>query len=46
MRPIQFTKMQGLGNDFVVIEGPVVLDHATVQELCDRIRDHVRIWLR
>jgi diaminopimelate epimerase len=31
-----FTKMQGLGNDFVVIEGPMKLDPAEISELCDR----------
>lgn len=36
MRPITFTKMQGLGNDFIVVEGPIDLSHAEVQELCDR----------
>jgi diaminopimelate epimerase len=33
---MEFTKMQGLGNDFVVLDGPMELDHATVQRLCDR----------
>lgn len=33
---MDFTKMQGLGNDFVVLDGPMELDHATVQRLCDR----------
>lgn len=33
---MQFTKMQGLGNDFVVLEGPVLLSAEDVAELCDR----------
>lgn len=36
MRNIQFTKMQGLGNDFVVIEGPLQLSRAEIAALCDR----------
>lgn len=36
MRPMEFTKMQGLGNDFVVIEGPEDLSPAEVRSLCDR----------
>lgn len=36
MTLMDFTKMQGLGNDFVVLDGPMELDHATVQRLCDR----------
>lgn len=36
MRELPFTKMQGLGNDFVVIEGPIDLDAADVAVLCDR----------
>lgn len=36
MRPIQFTKMQGLGNDFVVLEGPGQLSSDEVAEVCDR----------
>ncbi len=36
MRPLQFVKMQGLGNDFVVIEGPVALSPADIAEICDR----------
>jgi diaminopimelate epimerase len=32
----QFTKMQGLGNDFIVIEGPDKPDTAEVVRLCDR----------
>lgn len=36
MRALQFTKMQGLGNDFVVIEGPLDLSGSEIRELCDR----------
>lgn len=36
MRAIQFTKMQGLGNDFVVVDGPMQLSADDVAELCDR----------
>lgn len=36
MRSLRFTKMQGLGNDFVVIEGPARLDPDEIRELCDR----------
>lgn len=36
MRPLSFTKMQGLGNDFIVLEGPLSLDEEDVIELCDR----------
>ena len=36
MRNIQFTKMQGLGNDFVVVEGPASFTHDEVSRLCDR----------
>lgn len=36
MRAFQFTKMQGLGNDFVVLEGPQQFDRAEVAEICDR----------
>lgn len=36
MRSLQFTKMQGLGNDFVVLEGPVQLSTAEIRELCHR----------
>lgn len=32
----KFTKMQGLGNDFVVLEGPADLAATEVAELCDR----------
>lgn len=33
---LDFTKMQGLGNDFVVIDGPVQLTAEDVARLCDR----------
>lgn len=36
MRAFQFTKMQGLGNDFVVLEGPEQLSEEDVVALCDR----------
>jgi diaminopimelate epimerase len=36
MRAFQFTKMQGLGNDFVVLEGPVDVSPEDVVALCDR----------
>lgn len=36
MRNIHFTKMQGLGNDFVVVEGPLGLAPEEVSALCDR----------
>lgn len=36
MISIDFTKMQGLGNDFVVLEGPVQLGAEEVREICDR----------
>lgn len=32
----EFTKMQGLGNDFVVLEGPDLLDSDEVTRICDR----------
>lgn len=35
---MDFTKMEGLGNDFVMLDGPVVLDSETVAALCDRRR--------
>ena len=38
MSPIEFTKMQGLGNDFVVIDGPARLTVDEVTRLCDRRR--------
>lgn len=36
MSDLEFTKMEGLGNDFVVITGPQSLPAAQVVELCDR----------
>ena len=36
MRSFHFTKMQGLGNDFVVLEGPEQLTREDVARLCDR----------
>lgn len=36
MRSFQFTKMQGLGNDFIVIEGPEQPSPEEVSQLCDR----------
>jgi diaminopimelate epimerase len=36
LRAFQFTKMQGLGNDFVVLEGPEQLSADDVLSLCDR----------
>lgn len=36
MRGFAFTKMQGLGNDFVVLEGPMQLSTDEIAELCDR----------
>ena len=38
MSLIEFTKMQGLGNDFVLIEGPWDYDKEMVTRLCDRRR--------
>jgi diaminopimelate epimerase len=35
---MKFTKMEGLGNDFVVIEGPRELSGEQVRRLCDRRR--------
>lgn len=36
MTELSFTKMQGLGNDFVVLDGPVELSGAQIAALCDR----------
>lgn len=36
MSRFEFTKMQGLGNDFVVLEGPEKPSTETVTRLCDR----------
>jgi diaminopimelate epimerase len=35
---MKFTKMQGCGNDFIVLEGPVELTPQRVRDLCDRRR--------
>ena len=36
MKSLDFTKMQGLGNDFLVVDGPIDLDPDEVKWLCDR----------
>jgi diaminopimelate epimerase len=36
VRPLEFTKMQGLGNDFIVVEGPLSLTTEEISSLCDR----------
>ena len=36
MRNLSFTKMQGLGNDFVVLDGPLGLSTEEIVEVCDR----------
>jgi diaminopimelate epimerase len=36
LRGFEFTKMQGLGNDFVVLDGPARLTGDEIEELCDR----------
>lgn len=33
---MQFTKMQGLGNDFVVLDGPIQLEPNEIVQICDR----------
>ena len=35
---MKFTKMQGCGNDFVVVDGPTELSADQVREICDRRR--------
>lgn len=35
-RSVEFTKMQGLGNDFIVVEGPASFNPEEIAELCDR----------
>jgi diaminopimelate epimerase len=35
-RNFHFTKMQGLGNDFIVVEGPAAFTTEEIAELCDR----------
>jgi diaminopimelate epimerase len=36
VKNVTFAKMQGLGNDFVVLEGPIQLSADEISELCDR----------
>jgi diaminopimelate epimerase len=36
LRAFQFTKMQGLGNDFVLLDGPLQISADEVVHLCDR----------
>ena len=36
MTEVVFTKMQGLGNDFVVLDGPKELEPDEIRRLCDR----------
>jgi len=36
VRNLSFTKMQGWGNDFVVLEGPLQLSVEEISEICDR----------
>lgn len=36
MKTLEFTKMQGLGNDFVLIEGPQLLTSGEIAHICDR----------
>jgi diaminopimelate epimerase len=38
LRAIRFTKMQGLGNDFIVVEGPARFTQEEIEALCDRRR--------
>jgi len=35
---VNFTKMEGLGNDFVVVEGPFAPSDEEIQRMCDRRR--------
>jgi diaminopimelate epimerase len=35
---LKFTKMQGCGNDFIVVDGPAELTARRVREVCDRRR--------
>jgi diaminopimelate epimerase len=35
-RNMHFTKMQGLGNDFIVVEGPATFTAEEITRLCDR----------
>jgi diaminopimelate epimerase len=36
LRALDFTKMQGLGNDFIVVDGPMQLTPDEISALCDR----------
>jgi diaminopimelate epimerase len=36
--PLEFWKYHGLGNDFIVVEGPPLMDPARAYRLCDRRR--------
>jgi diaminopimelate epimerase len=36
MSALEFTKYEGLGNDFIVVDGAVALARAQVEALCDR----------
>jgi diaminopimelate epimerase len=36
--PLKFQKYQGLGNDFLVVEGPVLMTPERARRLCDRRR--------
>lgn len=36
LRKTAFTKMQGLGNDFIVVDGPVEFSAEEIAQLCDR----------
>lgn len=38
MTPFQFVKMNAIGNDFVVVDGPVAFDQAQIVHICDRRR--------
>jgi len=33
---VDFVKMEGLGNDFIVVDGPVTVDPAKIRQWCDR----------
>jgi diaminopimelate epimerase len=37
-RAVQFTKMEGLGNDFIVVEAPLALTQTMIRRLADRRR--------
>jgi len=36
LRNLVFTKMQGLGNDFIVVNGPVAFSAEEISQFCDR----------